>query len=89
MKKVTLIVASLAIFAFVSCKENQDEATVVEKETVIIEKEAAPEAAPAVEENDGTSINVNKDGVEFSTKNGDKKTEVEVKDGSGTVKVEK
>lgn len=85
MKKVTLIVASLAIFAFVSCKENQDEATVVEKETVIIEKEAAP----AVEENDGTSISVDKDGVEFSTKDGDKKTEVEVKDGSGTVKVEK
>lgn len=85
MKKVTLIVASLAIFAFVSCKENQDEATVVEKETVIVEKEAAP----AVEENDGTSISVDKDGVEFSTKDGDKKTEVEVKDGSGTVKVEK
>lgn len=85
MKKVTLLLASLAIFATVSCKDNQEEATVVEKETVIIEKEAAP----VVEENDGTSISVNKDGVEFSTKDGDKKTEVEVKDGSGTVKVEK
>ena len=85
MKKVTLIVASLALFAFASCKEKQDEATVTEKETVIIEKETAP----AVEENDGTSISVDKDGVEFSTKDGDKKTEVEVKDGSGTVKVEK
>lgn len=85
MKKVTLLLASLAIFATVSCKDNQEEATVVEKETVVIEKEAAP----VVEENDGTSISVNKDGVEFSTKDGDKKTEVEVKDGSGTVKVEK
>ncbi|CAM3500382.1 hypothetical protein FLGE108171_00585 [Flavobacterium gelidilacus] len=85
MKKLSVILASLAIFASVSCKESQDEATVVEKETVIIEKEAAP----AVEENDGTSISVNSDGVEFSTKDGDKKTEVEVKDGSGTVKVEK
>ena len=85
MKKVTLILASLAIFATVSCKDNQEKATVVEKETVVIEKEAAP----VVEENDGTSISVNKDGVEFSTKDGDKKTEVEVKDGSGTVKVEK
>lgn len=85
MKKLSVILASLAIFAFVSCKENQDEATVVEKETVIVEKEVAPVA----EENDGTSISVNSDGVEFSSKDGDKKTEVEVKDGSGTVKVEK
>lgn len=85
MKKVTLILASLAIFTSVSCKESKDEATVVEKETVIVEKETAPVA----EENDGTSISVNSDGVEFSTKDGDNKTEVEVKDGSGTVKVEK
>ncbi len=85
MKKVTVILASLAIFATISCKDNQEEATVVEKETVIIEQEPAP----ATEQNDGTSISIDKDGVEFSTKDGDKKTEVEVKDGSGTVKVEK
>lgn len=85
MKKVTLLLASFAIFATVSCKESQDKETVVEKETVIIETEAAP----ATEQNDGTSISVNSDGVEFSTKDGDNKTEVEVKDGSGTVKVEK
>ena len=39
MKKVTVILASLAIFATISCKDNQEEATVVEKETVIIEQE--------------------------------------------------
>ncbi|MFC4740330.1 hypothetical protein ACFO3U_10030 [Flavobacterium ponti] len=83
MKKVTLLIASLAIFATVSCKD-KEEATVVEKETVVVE-----EPAPAEEENDGTSISVNSDGVEFSTKDGDKKTEVEVKDGSGSVEVEK
>lgn len=86
MKKVTLILASLAIFATVSCKD-KEEATVVEKETIVIEKEV--DSAPVEEETDGTSINVNKDGVEFSSKDGDKKTEVEVKDGEGTVKVEK
>ncbi len=83
MKKVTLLIASLAIFATVSCKD-KEEATVVEKETVVVE-----EPAPVEEENDGTSISVNSDGVEFSTKDGDKKTEVEVKDGSGSVEVEK
>ena len=83
MKKVTLLIASLAIFSSVSCKD-KEEATVVEKETVVVE-----EPAPVEEENDGTSISVNSDGVEFSTKDGDKKTEVEVKDGSGSVEVEK
>jgi uncharacterized protein YcfL len=86
MKKVTLILASLAILATASCKD-KEEATVVEKETVVIEKEA--DTPTAEEETDGTSISVNKDGVEISSKDGDKKTEVEVKDGEGTVKVEK
>ncbi|WP_438965416.1 hypothetical protein [Flavobacterium sp.] len=84
MKKVTLLIASLSLLVSVSCKDNE-EATVVEKETVIVEKEVAP----STEEKDGTSISINKDGVEFSSKEGESKTEVEVKDGSGTVKVEK
>jgi len=83
MKKVTLLIASLAIFATVSCKD-KEEATVVEKETVVVE-----EATPAEEENDGTSISISKDGVEYSSKDGNNKTEVEVKDDGGTVKVEK
>ena len=75
MKKVTMIIASLVILASLSCKEQKEEPTVVEKtETVVIEKEAQPE------ENDGTSISINKDGVEFSSKDGENKTEVEIKD---------
>ncbi|WP_338375574.1 hypothetical protein [uncultured Flavobacterium sp.] len=84
MKKVTLMIASLAIFATVSCKD-KEEATVVEKETVVVEKEAEP----VEEESNGTSISIGKDGVEYSSKDGDKKTEVEIKDDGGTVKVEK
>ena len=75
MKKVTVIIASLVILASVSCKEQKEEPTVVEKtETVVIEKDTQPE------ENDGTSISINKDGVEFSSKDGENKTEVEIKD---------
>lgn len=83
MRKVTLIIASLAVLAFVSCKdEPKDEPT-----TIVVEQPATD--TPTAEESDGTSLSIDKDGVEFSTKDGDKKTEVEVKDDGGTVKVEK
>lgn len=72
MKKVTLIFASITMLFLTSCNDKKE---VVEK-TVVIEKEAA---APTVEEeNDGTSINVSEDGVEFSTKDGENKTEVDI-----------
>ena len=73
MKKVTVIIASLVILASVSCKDQNEEPQVVEKtETVVIEKEKQPE------ENDGTSLSISNDGVEFSTKDGEKKTEVDI-----------
>ena len=73
MKKATVIIASLVILASVSCKEQNEEPQVVEKtETVVIEKEKQPE------ENDGTSLSISNDGVEFSTKDGEKKTEVDI-----------
>lgn len=75
MKKVTLIIATISlIMTFASCKD-KEEAT---KETVIIEKEV--EAAPTEEEGDGTSLSISSDGVEFSTKDGDNKVEVEIDD---------
>lgn len=83
MKKVTMIIATLVIVASVSCKEQKEEPTVIEKtETVIIKKEAEPA------ENEGTSISIDKDGVEFSTKEGKNKTEVEIKDDKLNVKSE-
>lgn len=74
MKKVTVIIASLVILASLSCKEQKEEPIVVEKtETIVVEKEVEPEK-------DGSSISVDKDGVEFSSKDGNNKTEVEIKD---------
>ena len=73
MKKVTVIIATLVILASVSCKEQNEEPAVVEKtETVVIEKEKQ------TEEKDGTSLSISNDGVEFSTKDGEKKTEVNI-----------
>lgn len=61
MKKVILVLACFAIIFVVSCREK-------ETKTVIIEKQVE---TPKVEKNEGTSIKIDKDGVEFSTKKGD------------------
>lgn len=92
MKKIGLTLSMFAIMALVSCKK---------EETVVV---PAPEAAPEVvvlppppppapeqevDEKDGTSISVGKDGVEVSTKDGDKKTVIDVKDGKGKIEIKK
>lgn len=86
MKKATLILASVAMMIFASCKEESEKTT---EKTVVVEKEVEATPAAVEEEQDGTSVNVGKDGVEFSTKDGDKKTEIEVKEGSGNVTIKK
>jgi hypothetical protein len=83
MKKVTVIIATLVILASASCKEQKEEPTVIEKtETIIIEKDSEPK------KEDGTSLNISSDGIEFSTKKGENKTEVEIKDNKAKVKSE-
>mgnify|MGYP006175279969 CR=1 FL=1 len=71
MKKVTLIIATIAMFGIVSCKETKEES-----KTVVVEQEAP--AAPAEEEQEGTSLSVSTDGVEFSTNDGETQTEVNI-----------
>jgi len=77
MKKLSLAVSALAILFFVSCKEEVKEQPVNEitiEQTTVDSTAAAPE-----EEEEGTKIKVNSDGVKYS----DGKTEVEVsKDGA-------
>lgn len=71
MKKVTLIIATIAMFGIVSCKETKEES-----KTVVVEQEAAP--APAEEDQEGTSLSVSPDGVDFSTNDGESQTEISV-----------
>lgn len=85
MKKVTLILASVAMMLFASCKEETEKTT---EKTVVVEKSTEAEAQP-VEETDGTSLSVDKDGVEFSSKDGENKTEVEIKEDGGSVSTKK
>jgi len=70
MKKVTLIIATIAMLGIVSCKETKEES-----KTVVVEQEAAPAAE---EEQEGTSLSVSSDGVEFSTNDGESQTEINI-----------
>lgn len=81
MKKGTLILGNfmsfaifitLIFFAFTSCRDEK-----AKTETVIIEK---PVEQPKTEDKDGTSLSVDGEGVEFSTKSGDKETEISIKE---------
>ena len=75
MKKLNLAVSALAILFFISCKEEAKEQPVNE---ITIEQTTVDSTVVAPEEEEGTKIKVNSDGVEYS----DGKTEVEVsKDG--------
>ena len=64
---------SVIFFSVTSCRDEE------KTKTVVIEKEVE-KAKVKEKESDGTSINVDGDGVEFSTKKGDNKTEVNIKD---------
>lgn len=69
------IFAAIIVLSITSCREQKPKT-----ETVIIEKQVEkPVAKPKVEESDGTSITIGKDGVDFSSKKGDKKTEIIIK----------
>lgn len=81
MKKATILIASLALFSVLSCKDKNEKTTeestqVIEKtNTLVIEKSAD---TVKTENPDGTSISVDKNGVEFSTKDGSTETEVNI-----------
>lgn len=94
MKKFLLFTGAIAMMT-ISCK-NQETETVEAPDTVIVQE--APEATPndvppppppAVEEADGTSIKVGSDGVTLDTKDGTKKTTVDVREGGAVLEVKK
>lgn len=87
MKKVVLALNMLALVALVSCKDETPPPA--PEPQVIVTPPPAPAAPEVEEESDGTSISVGGDGVEVSTKDGDKKTTIDVKDGKGSIEIKK
>ena len=87
MKKIVLALNMLALVALVSCKDETPPPPPPAPEPQVIV--APPPPPPTKEESDGTSISVGGDGVEVSTKDGDKKTVIDVKDGKGKIEIKK
>jgi hypothetical protein len=87
MKKATMIIGMMAVMAIVSCKK-KEETTITTTPVAEPTTEVAPPPAPE-EEQDGTSISVGTDGVDISTKNGAKETNVKVENGDAKVEVKK
>jgi hypothetical protein len=85
MKKGTMILGMMAAMAIISCKEKEETpapATTTTETTTIV--------TPAPEKNaDGTSISVDKNGVEYSTQNGSNSTTVKVEGGESKVEIKK
>lgn len=90
MKKIVLALNMVALVALVSCKKKTPPPPPPPPEPQVIVMPPPPPPAPEVkEESDGTSISVGSDGVEVSTKDGDTKTVIDVKDGKGSVEIKK
>lgn len=87
MKKIVVALNMLALVALVSCKDETPPPPPPAPEPQVIV--APPPPPPTKEESDGTSISVGSDGVEVSTKDGDKKTVIDVKDGKGKIEIKK
>jgi multidrug efflux pump subunit AcrA (membrane-fusion protein) len=89
MKKIVVAFSMLLVMVFASCKKEvpPPPPPVPEPQVIVV---PPPPPAPAKEvDKDGTTISVGSDGVEISTKEGDKKTVIDVKDGQGSIEIKK
>lgn len=92
MKKIVLGLSMLSVMAFVSCKKEVPPPPPPPPvpQVIVAPPPPPPPPAPVKEvEKDGTSISVGSDGVEVSTKNGENKTVIDVKDGKGKIEIKK
>jgi hypothetical protein len=97
MKKATLLFGALSLMALVSCKKEEKEVDVdaPAADTTIVVHETAP--APVTtdtvvvkpEESDGTSVKINSDGLDINSKDGTKKTSVNVSKDNAGVEIKK
>lgn len=91
MKKIVFALGLMSIMAVLSCKKDAPIPPPPPPEPV-----AAPAPAPPVpsepkaeDEKDGTSVSVGKDGLDVSTKDGDKKTTVKVSGEDSKIEIKK
>jgi len=81
MKKMSLVIAGIALLGIIACNEKKEE----NQENTAIEQEAASQP----EETNETSLSVSDEGVEISTQDGEKKTEIDINTSKEESKEEK
>jgi len=95
MKKTLLVLGMLSIMAVVSCKKDAPIPPPPPPEPVAAPAPVPPPPPPvpqepkAVDEKDGTTVSVGKEGVDVSTKDGSTKTKVNVSGGDAKVEIKK
>lgn len=88
MKTLKIMLIVFTISAFLACRESKNETKVIEKTTVIEKEVEVPAPEPAPKNEDGTSLSIDEDGVEFSNKKGDKKTEIKINEEKKSLELE-
>ena len=78
----------LSILLLTACKNDVPSAPAEPASVPVAQPQPVPEKpTPEVNENDGTSVKVGSDGISVKTKDGEKKTDVEVGNGKASVEV--
>ena len=90
MKKIVFVLGLMSIMAVVSCKKDAPIPPPPPPEPVVAPAPPPVPAEPKAEdEKDGTSVSVGKDGLDVSTKDGDKKTTVKVSGEDSKIEIKK
>ncbi len=89
MKKVILLLSMCSLMVF-SCGKKEEKETIIEKETVVVPGETETVTPPPAETNpDGTSVEVGKNGISVSTKDGNNNTKVTLSKDTTRVNIKK
>ncbi|MDR6967544.1 hypothetical protein J2X31_001555 [Flavobacterium arsenatis] len=89
MKKIVFALGVMSMMAIISCKKDTTVPPPPPPEPVAAPAPPPVPAAPEVEEEDGTSVSIGKDGLDVSTKDGDKKTTVKVSGEDSKIEIKK
>lgn len=93
MKKVTVFLSMLSIMAVVSCKKDAPIPPPPPPEPVVAPAPPPPPPVPeepkSEDEKEGTSVSIGKEGVDVSTKDGNKKTTVKVSGEDSKIEIKK
>ena len=91
MRKALMFLGIMSLMTIVSCKKKEDMTVPPPPPPTIINEINAPADTIIVkeEQTEGTSIKVGSEGLDISTKEGQKKTNVNVNGGEATIEIKR